>query len=163
MIEFENILTQLEALASRASAPRATRIFVSSSEVAYPADDQAQGSRRAGARAAYAEHARHEPKDTDQRKRRAAASTPDEAGAASPILPDMKSIVDDVRKAGTSVQELRALRRRFAWSRHPDRLSASDSAPAGGLMAHGLMADVNALIDAAIAEVRAGSSGKKAR
>lgn len=161
MIEFENILTQLEALAERSSAPRATRIFVNPSEVAHLANDQAQGSRRAGARAAYAEHARHErhePEDTDQRKRRAAAPTPDEAGVASPILPDMKSIVDDVRKAGTSVQELRALRRGFAWSRHPDRLSASAGAPAGALMA-----EVNALIDAAIAEVRAGSTGKKAR
>lgn len=158
MIEFENILTQLEALASRASAPRATRIFMSSSEIAHLADDQAQGSRRAGARAAYAEHARVEPEDTDQRKRRAATQTPDEAGGASPILPDMKSIVDELRKAGTSIQELRALRRRFAWSRHPDRLSTSAVASAGGLMA-----EANALIDAAIAEVRAGSTGKKTR
>ena len=158
MIEFENILTQLEALAERSSAPRATLIFVNPSEVAHLANDQAQGSRRAGARAAYAEHARHEPKDTDQRKRRAAAPKPDEAGVASPILPDMKSIVDDVRKAGTSVQELRAMRRRFAWSRHPDRLSASAGAPAGALMA-----EVNALIDAAIAKVRASATGKKTR
>jgi len=161
MIEFENILTQLEALAERSSAPRATLIFVNPSEVAHLANDQAQGSRRAGARAAYTEHARHErhePEDTDQRKRRAAAPTPDEAGAASPILPDMKSIVDDVRKAGTSVQELRAMRRRFAWSRHPDRLSASAGAPAGALMA-----EVNALIDAAIAKVRASATGKKTR
>jgi hypothetical protein len=61
-------------------------------------------------------------------------------------LPDREEFFVALRRAEGSLEELRALRRRFAWLCHPDRREK-----AGARQAERLMAEFNAQIDAAIA------------
>lgn len=60
-------------------------------------------------------------------------------------LPDREEFFVALRRAEGSLEELRALRRRFAWLCHPDRREKS-----GARQAERLLAEFNAQIDAAI-------------
>lgn len=63
----------------------------------------------------------------------------------SPHLPDRERLIEQLRDAEKSIDDLRALRRKFAWLCHPDRHERVDAG-----RAEKLMAEFNARIDSAI-------------
>lgn len=62
--------------------------------------------------------------------------------------PTRETLLRELRAAETSIEALRALRRRLAWLCHPDRHGP------GAERTENLMAEFNARIDAAIARIR---------
>jgi hypothetical protein len=83
-----------------------------------------------------------------------AAAAPPRTESVAPSVPDRNALLEELRLASGCLPRLRALRRRFALQCHPDRARLPED------RAQGLMAELNARLDAEIARSLSASSVK---
>lgn len=147
MAEFSAILAQLEASERHLDVPTGMRFapIAVDGSATHTRASEAGKSRVDCAAAAYGQACSEWRSENGGASRGVIEST---------SFPDMKSLLEELHLARGSIEKLRSLRRKFAWTCHPDRRRS-----VSGSCADKLMAELNARIDAAIAELARRSGG----